>query len=62
MSKPNDVVVRVAERDDLDGLLDLYAHMNPNDAPLPPVEDIQLAMELLAICVQLVSIDGLLSE
>jgi GNAT superfamily N-acetyltransferase len=36
MSKPNDFIVRQATRDDLDGLLDLYTHLSPNDAPLPP--------------------------
>ncbi len=30
------VVVRQAVEADLDGLLDLYAHLNPDDAPLPP--------------------------
>ena len=35
MSRTNDVAIRQATEDDLDGLLDLYAHLNPNDAPLP---------------------------
>ena len=36
MPKTNAVTIRHATKDDLDGLLDLYAHLSPNDAPLPP--------------------------
>ena len=32
----NDVTIRQAVKDDLDGVLDLYTHLSPNDAPLPP--------------------------
>jgi ribosomal protein S18 acetylase RimI-like enzyme len=36
MPESTNFFVRQATKDDLDGLLDLYAHLNPNDAPLPP--------------------------
>ena len=36
MPKADDMIIRQATKDDLDGLLDLYAHLSPNDAPLPP--------------------------
>jgi GNAT superfamily N-acetyltransferase len=36
MPKSNDFIARQATKDDLDGLLDLYTHLSPNDAPLPP--------------------------
>lgn len=36
MPKSNDAIIRQAVESDLDGLLDLYAHLNTNDASLPP--------------------------
>jgi ribosomal protein S18 acetylase RimI-like enzyme len=35
MPKPDDTTIRQAVENDLDELLDLYAHLNPNDDPLP---------------------------
>jgi GNAT superfamily N-acetyltransferase len=47
--KTNDVIVRQAAEDDLDGLLDLYAQLSPNDAPLPPrAQVVELWEEIIA--------------
>jgi len=36
-------------KNDLDGLLDLYAHLSPNDAPLPPrAQVVKLWEEIIA--------------
>ena len=49
MSKTNDVIIRHATEADLYGLLDLYAHLSPNDAPLPPrPQVIELWKEIVA--------------
>jgi GNAT superfamily N-acetyltransferase len=33
---PTNTTIRQVTENDLDGLLDLYTHLSPNDAPLPP--------------------------
>ncbi|MBN1813181.1 MAG: GNAT family N-acetyltransferase [Anaerolineae bacterium] len=49
MPKPNDIIIREAIEDDLDGLLDLYAHLSPNDAPSPPrARVVELWQEIIA--------------
>jgi GNAT superfamily N-acetyltransferase len=49
MPKSNDTIIRQATENDLDGLLDLYTHLNPNDAPLPPrARVIDLWQEIVA--------------
>jgi GNAT superfamily N-acetyltransferase len=49
MKKSNDTVIRHATEADLDGLLDLYAHLSPNEAPLPPrAQVVKLWEEIIA--------------
>jgi ribosomal protein S18 acetylase RimI-like enzyme len=36
MPKSNNILIREAMENDLDGLLDLYTHLSSKDAPLPP--------------------------
>lgn len=49
MPKSNDTIIRQATQDDLDELLNLYTHLNPNDAPLPPrTRVIELWQEIVA--------------
>jgi GNAT superfamily N-acetyltransferase len=49
MPETNNVIIRQAMKNDLDGLLDLYAHLSPNDAPLPPrAQVVKLWEEIIA--------------
>jgi GNAT superfamily N-acetyltransferase len=49
MPDSNDTTIRQATEGDLDGLLALYTHLSPNDAPLPPrTQVIELWKEIVA--------------
>jgi ribosomal protein S18 acetylase RimI-like enzyme len=49
MPKSNNTIIRQATENDLDGLLDLYTHLNPDDAPLPPrARVVELWKEIVA--------------